>query len=133
MTDNCTCDCSIYSLLSELMSLLGLFYLDGQLQFSLYISMKKNPISPLWVPDYFTFFFTKFSRFLLVALASQGSQVLLFFGNYLICHLLLCYEYIFHLLSIFILTFLLWFFRNSFLNEVLGYSSSHPIFKILFC
>lgn len=122
MTDNCTCDCCIYSLSSELLLLLGLFCLDG-LQFSLYISVKKSRLN-LWLFHFFLLSFMQFSRLLVVALASQGSQVLLFFGNYLICLLSLFYEYLFHLLSIlFVLIFLLLFCTNSFLHQVLDFNS----------
>lgn len=135
MTDNYTCDCSIYPLLSELMPHLGLFHLDGQLQFSLHISMKKNKqLAPRESLIISLFSFTQFSRFPVVALASQSSQVLLFFGNYLISPLSVCYEYIFHLLSIlFILFFLLFFFINSLLHSALNLSSFHHLFEILFC
>lgn len=78
MTDNCICDCCIYSLSSELLLLLGLFCSDG-LQFSLHFS------------DYFTFFFflsCSFPGFLLLLLPLQAFKFFSFLViiSFLFCH-----------------------------------------------
>lgn len=81
----------------------------GSCNFRCTYQWKKKQLAPCESLIISLFSFTQFSRFPVVALASQSSQVLLFFGNYLISPLSVCYEYIFHLLSILFMLFFLVF------------------------